>query len=116
VGYAIWLFLAVPEWYFLTGLSPFLTGLSPFSEGFLGAIPALGIPPLAVGVVVGFAKRQIGLLIFLLLPAASQILVVVAAFLRGAFRHDTNQLTLWIIGAFMLLQIAGAYAGVERVH
>jgi hypothetical protein len=101
VGNAIWLFLAVPVWYSSTVLSP-------FSGGLLSAIPALGILSLAIGVVVGIAKRQIRLLIFLLLPAASQILVVVAGFKRGAFQHDANQLALWIIGTFMLLQIAGA--------
>ena len=101
MGNAIWLFLAVPAWYCSTIVSP-------FSAGLLSAIPALGILSLTIGVVVGIAKRELGLLIFLLLPAASQILVVVAGFKRGAFQHDANQLALWIIGTFMLLQIVGA--------
>jgi hypothetical protein len=105
VGNAIWLFLAVPAWY----CSIIVSSLS---AGLLSAIPALGILSLAIGIVVGIAKRERGLLIFLLLPAASQILVVVAGFMRGAFQPDANQLdqlALWIILAiFMLLQIVGA--------
>jgi tetrahydromethanopterin S-methyltransferase subunit C len=101
VGNALWLFRAVPVWYCSTIASP-------FGAGYLTAIPALGILSLAIGVVAGFAKRELSLLIFLLPLAASQILVVVAGFLRGAFIRDPNYLALWIIGTFMLLQIAGA--------
>lgn len=36
--------------------------------------------------------------------------------MRGAFQHDPNQLTLWIIGTFMLLQIAGAAYLVWRLE
>jgi hypothetical protein len=68
----------------------------------------LGILSLAIGVVTGIAKREKRLLLFLLLPAASQILLVVAGFARGAFRHNRSQLSLWIIWTFILLQIAGA--------
>ena len=61
-----------------------------------------------VCLVEGFVGHETSLWIFLLLPAASQILVVVAGFKRGAFQHDANQLAPWIIGTFMLLQIVGA--------
>ena len=101
MGNAIWLFWLVPVEYFSTIASP-------FSAGPLSLIPALGILSLAIGAVAGIAKREIGLLIFLVLPAASQILVAVAGFKRGAFQHDASQLASWIIGTFMLLQIAGA--------
>jgi hypothetical protein len=100
MGNAVWLFLAVPAWYSSTIVSP-------FSAGPLSAIPALGILSLTIGVVLGIVKRKTSLLIFLLLPTASQILVVVAGFMRGAFRSDANQLTLWIL-TFVLLQMAGA--------
>jgi hypothetical protein len=71
VGNALWLFFAVPKWYCSTIVSP-------FSAGALSAIPALGILSLAIGVVVGLAKREASLLAFLLPSAASQILVVLA--------------------------------------
>jgi hypothetical protein len=100
MGNAVWLFFAVPTWYFSE-----IT--SPFSAGLLTAIPALGTLSLAIGVVLGILKRKSGLLVFLLLPAASQIFVVVAGFMRGAFRSDSNQLGL-LIWTFVLLQIAGA--------
>ena len=83
---AVWLFLAVPAWYSSAIISPF--GAGPLTE-----IPALGIASLAVGIVLGILSRKTSLLIFLLLPAASQILVVVAGLLRGAFRSDGNQLS-----------------------
>jgi hypothetical protein len=113
VSNAIWLFLAVPAWY----CSIIISSLS---AGLLSVIPALGILSLAIGIVVGIAKRERGLLIFLLLPAASQILVVVAGFMRGAFQPEANQLdqlALWIILAtFMLLQIVGAAYIVWRLE
>jgi len=98
MGNAAWLFLALPAWYFSTILAP-------FSAGVLTAIPALGILCLAIGVVLGIVKRKTSLMIFLLLPAASQILVVIAGFMRGSLRYDANQPILW---TFLLLQIAAA--------
>jgi hypothetical protein len=108
VGNAIWLFWLVPVEYFSTIVAP-------FSAGPLSVIPALGTLSLAIGVVAGIAKREMRLLIFLLLPAASQILLVVAGFQRGAFQHDAIQLGVWIIWTFMLLQIAGAAYVVWRL-
>jgi len=105
---AVWLFLAVPAWYSSAIISPF--GAGPLTE-----IPALGIASLAVGIVLGILSRKTSLLIFLLLPAASQILVVVAGFLRGAFRSDGNQLSFWL-SAFVLLQIACAAYLVWRLR
>lgn len=100
MGTAVWLFLAVPVWY-----SSSIT--SPLSAGPLTAIPAVGILSLAVGVVWGMLKRETRLVFFLLLPAASQILVVVAGFMRGAFESDSSHLAFWT-WTFMLLQIACA--------
>jgi hypothetical protein len=54
-------------------------------------------------------------LLFLLLFAASQILLVVAGFARGAFKHSPSQGTPWIIWTFVLLQIAGAATIVWRL-
>lgn len=101
MGNALWLFLSVPVWYFGAIVSP-------LSAGPLSAIPALGALFLAIGIVAGAAKREMRLLVFVLLLAGSQILVAVAGFLRGALRPDPNNLLLWIVGAFIFLQITGA--------
>jgi hypothetical protein len=108
MGNALWLFWAVPSWYFATIVSPFSTGV-------LSAIPSLGILSLAIGIVVGFARRETRLLVFLLLPATTQILVAVAGLSRGALQRDPNHLSGWILGTFMLLQIAGAVCMVWRL-
>ena len=102
MGNAVWLFWAVPVWYFST-LS------MPFSAGPLSAIPASGAICLVIGAGWGVIKRKMNLLLFLLLIVATQVLVVVAGFLRGSLRGTTNQLTLQtLLGAFLLLQIAFA--------
>ena len=98
MGNALWLFLAVPSWYFAAVKSP-------LSAGPLTAIPFLGILCLAIGVVWGAVKRNRSLFIFLVPLAASQILVIVAGFLRGALRPDPNHIISWILGTFILLQI-----------
>lgn len=95
---ALWLFFAVPQWYVTTILAP-------FSAGPLTAIPALGVVCLIVGLVLGLMESRKGLLLFLLLPAASQGLVVVAGFMRGMLPNDGSHLYL---SAFMVLQIAAA--------
>ena len=96
MGNAIWLFFALPEWYFSTILDP-------FSAGSLSVIPAVGIVALAIGAAWGVAKRRLALSVFLVLPAASQVLVVVAGLMRGTVR-DT-EVIFW---AFLLLQAAAA--------
>lgn len=101
---AVWLFVAVPSWYFSTILAP-------FSAGPLSAIPAFGIICLACGAVWGLRQRRRGLLIFLLLPAASQGLVVVAGFMRGMLKGESSQPYLL---AFLLLQIIVAGCFVFR--
>jgi hypothetical protein len=100
MGNAVWLFWAVPAWYFSTLLMP-------FGAGPLSAIPASGAVGLVIGAGWGVIKRKTNLLIFLMLILASQALVVVAGFLRGSLRGTTNQLTLQtLLGTFLLLQIA----------
>ena len=101
MGNAIWLFWMVPVDYFWTIVSPFSTDL-------LTIVPVLGILSLAIGVVTGIAKREKRLFLFLLLPAASQMLLIVAGFARGALRHNPNHLSLWMFWTFILFQIAGA--------
>jgi hypothetical protein len=98
VNNAVWLFLALPTEYFPTILAP-------FREGILTAIPALGVVCLAIGVVLGIARREAGLLMFAALPAASQILVSVAGFMRGSFRDSGSHP---ILLTFLLLQLVAA--------
>ena len=98
MGNAVWLSFALPNWYFSALLAP-------FSAGILTAIPALGIVGLTIGAVWGLMKRRRGLLMFLLLSAASQVLVVVAGFMRGSLRDGADQP---ILLAFLLLQIVVA--------
>ena len=100
MGNAVWLFFALPNWYFSSILE------SPWSGGSLVVIPILGIISLIIGGVWGAVARRQELLIFLVLPAASQILVVVAGFMRGWIRDPS--LVGSILTVFMLLQIAGA--------
>jgi hypothetical protein len=100
MGNAVWLFCAVPTWYFSTLLMP-------FGAGMLSAIPASGAVCLVIGAVWGIIERKANLLVFLLLIVASQALVVVAGFWRGSLRGTTNELTLQtLLGIFLLLQIA----------
>lgn len=100
MGSAVWLFLALPEWYFSAILAP-------FSAGVLSVVPAVGIVALVVGAVWGVAKRRLGLLVFLILPAASQALVAVSGFMRGDLRNHESEV---ILSTFLLLQaVAGGY-------
>lgn len=108
MGNAFWLFTVVPAWYCVTIASP-------FGAGLLSAIPAFGILSLAIGIVGGVAKREMRLTMFVLPIAASEILVAAAGFLRGTFRYDPNYLVTWIVGAFVLFQIAGAAYVVWRL-
>jgi hypothetical protein len=96
MGNAIWLFFALPDWYFSTILAPFSTGV-------LTVVPAVGIVALAVGAAWGVAKRRLGLSAFLVLPAASQALVVVAGFMRGTVGNA--EVIIW---TFLLLQAVAA--------
>lgn len=108
MGNAIWLFFALPEWYFLSILAP-------FSAGVLSMIPAAGIVCLLVGAVWGAMKRRPGLLLFLLLPLASQVLVAVAGFMRGEVSHGVSEIVLsaffWgqaAVAAFFVFRMNGA--------
>jgi hypothetical protein len=105
MGNAIWLFFALPEWYFSSILAP-------FSAGVLSIIPAAGIVCLLVGGVWGAAKRRLGLLLFLLLPLSSQVLVAVAGFMRGEVDNETSEL---VFSAFFWAHLAVAAYFVFRL-
>lgn len=106
MGNAIWLFFALPDWYFSCILAP-------FSAGMLTMVPAAGIVCLLVGAVWGAIKRRLGLLVFLLPPAASQALVAVAGFMRGSVDNDASGI---ILSAFFWLQLAVAAYFVFRLE
>lgn len=108
MGNAIWLFFALPEWYFSSILSP-------FSAEILTMIPAAGIICLLVGAVWGGIKRRVGLLLFLLLPLSSQGLVAVAGFMRGEVESGTAEIVLWalfwlqlVVAAYFIIRMKGA--------
>jgi len=99
MGNAIWLFLAVPTWYFAAILTP-------FSEGELSAIPAFGVLCFIIGVVLGFSRRRKDLLVFLVLILVSQLLVVMAGLMRGSLRAGVTLDLLLLV--FLLPQIAAS--------
>jgi hypothetical protein len=105
MGNAIWLFFALPTWYFSSILAP-------FSAGMLSMIPAAGIICLLVGGVWGAVKRRLGLLIFLLLPLSSQVLVAVAGLMRGEVDSETSGV---VLSAFFWSQLAVAAYFVFRL-
>ncbi len=113
MGYVVWLLFEVPKWYFsVVLLSPRAVLASPRSDGLLLisiVIPTIGIIGLIIGGVWGAVVRARGLLLFLMLPAASQILVAVAGLMKGQFREPSlYHLISVLLEIFVLLQIAGA--------
>jgi hypothetical protein len=98
MGDAVWHFFQLPLWYISTILDP-------FAVGWLTAIPAIGMLCLAAGVTWGLVKEEPSLLVFLLLPAVSQLLVVVAGFLPRSLQGSAGDPILW---AFLLLEVAVA--------
>jgi hypothetical protein len=108
MGNAIWLFFALPDWYFSSILAP-------FSAGVLSMIPAAGIVCLLIGGVWGAVKRRAGLLIFLLLPLLRQVLVAAAGYMRGDVDNDTSEVVLSVffwsqvaIAAYFVFRLQGA--------
>jgi hypothetical protein len=73
---ALWLVLALPEWFF----SAFL---HPVSGGPLTIVPAVGTASLCLGLVLGLISRERSLLLFLLPWAASETFVAIAGVARG---------------------------------
>src|SRR5260370_26709542 len=73
---ALWLFQALPNWYFSAVVHP-------LSAGPLSAFPALGTVLLAVGLVLGLNGREPRLLLVLIPFAFSQSFVAGAGVLPG---------------------------------
>ncbi|MDJ0760799.1 MAG: hypothetical protein QNJ19_15495 [Woeseiaceae bacterium] len=93
MGDAVWLFLGLPKWFFWNLLDP-------VSAGPLSLIPFVGIVCLVVGTTLGAQKRARFLWRFGLPVLASQALVAVAGYLRGAL--DTLQSQIVAV-CFMLV-------------
>ena len=96
---AAWLFLSLPHWYFSS------IG-APFKAGLLSALPALGTAALLVGVVSGVILRRSDLAVFLVLPAASQGLMIVAGFLMNRPAYASPA---WWIFPLLQLVLAGNF-------
>jgi hypothetical protein len=95
MGNALWLFFALPDWYFTTILMP-------FSAGPVTAIPASGIIALAAGLAFAIAGREPSILWGLVSVAASHLLVSVA----GLFRGQLEDSGLVFLG-FLFAQLVG---------
>ena len=96
MGNAIWLFVALPLWFFSTLSNPFVAGV-------LSAIPFAGIVCLAVGAVIGVAKRQRQLLWFFASVALSQGYVAVAGLFRRMLKGDAGNTVFLLWNALSLL-------------
>jgi len=96
VSNALWLSVALPDWFFSTLLNP-------FGEGLLTAIPAFGAMCLAFGVFVVVVNRQFGALIVAVSPAFSHLFVACAGFLREQVDRD---IAPYVLISFVALQVA----------
>ncbi|MEM1176480.1 MAG: hypothetical protein AAGA33_10070 [Pseudomonadota bacterium] len=74
---ALWLFVGLPQWFFLNLLEPL--AVVPLS-----VVPFIGIVCLAIGAVLGLRKRARSLWKFALPVLASHVLVAVSGLFRGA--------------------------------
>lgn len=100
MGNAIWLFTALPGWFF-----PSI--LSPLQAGPLSLIPSAGIACLLIGLVLAIlGRRQPRLFAFVIPVLLTQGFVALAGFLRGQLTNDTA--TAVIYGFFAVqLVLAG---------
>ena len=94
---AVWLTLALPQWYFSSLLMP-------FEAGPLTLVPAIGGSALVVGTLLGIRARARLLLFFGALALLSHALVALAGLLRGILRGTDSSSVL----IFALLQLAAA--------
>ena len=102
---AVWLFFALPQWYFITILAP-------LSGGPLTLIPAIGVVSLILGVALGTKARRRLILLFALLAFASQIFVAIAGFFRGSLEDSTVTPLLY---AYLLIQVLAAAYLIYRI-
>ncbi len=96
---AIWLILALPEWYFSASSDP-------LGAGLLTIIPATGVVFLLIGVVQGFVTRERRLLLFIVPFLASELFVGIAGALRGAVAKSPAGIVLLLFIAIQAI-VAG---------
>ena len=107
MGNAIWLFLALPKWYFGSLLPP-------FGDPILTAIPASGGFALIVGALLSlFGERNLNLLWIVASVLVSQLYVAIAGFLRGQMPADSVSWPFW---CFISVQLAIIALLVWRSH
>lgn len=97
MGNALWLSLALPQWYFSSLLMP-------LGAGALTLVPAIGGGALIVGILLGIRTRARPLLLFGVLALLSHVFVALAGLLRGTMRGTDSS----AIMIFALLQLAAA--------
>ena len=96
MGNALWLILALPEWFFPSVLMP-------FAAGPLTLIPALGTVCLAIGIGLGVMKHKPALWLFLIPALFCEALVGIAGLFRGELRGSASE---WALVAFLIFQLA----------
>jgi hypothetical protein len=111
---AIWLFQALPKWYFSTVVHP-------LSAGPLSALPVLGVISLVVGLKLGLSGRDPRLLLFFIPFAFSQLFVATSGALRGQLPGASSGLPLFlfivvqvVLVAYLIYGLAGARGAAGR--
>lgn len=105
MGSAIWLFRALPDWFFSSILSP-------FQAGMLTSIPSAGTVCLAIGLALAvFGRRQPWLAAFAVPVLATQAFVAIAGALRGQLTVESATVTVY---AFLAVQLVLAGVLVYR--
>jgi hypothetical protein len=94
MGNAIWLLVALPQWYFSSIRAPLAAGL-------LSLVPTIGTIFLGLSLVAGLVRRRVGLLLFAIPFAISESLVAAAGLFRGQVQNPEA-----ILLVFLVLQIA----------
>lgn len=95
---AVWLFQALPVWYF-SALE------HPLRSGAFAVLPALGTISLVVGLILGLGAGERRLLLFLIPFAFSELHVAIAGALRGQLPAAANGplLLVFIVAQVMLV-------------
>ena len=106
MGNAVWLILALPNWFFSTIIHP-------FSAGPLTLVPTIGVICFCSGVILGIRNREKSLLAFILPVLLSEMLVAAAGFMRGALRGSASNPVVY---GFLILQLLIAVYLVFRLR
>lgn len=97
MGNALWLFLALPGWYFGNALPP-------WSHLILTGIPASGVAALVFGMLISlWGKWNSNLLWVVVSVAVSQVYVATAGFFRGQLVENSTD---WPFFCFLFIQLA----------